>query len=367
MSIALFFSCGTEDVYENDLHVQPDQNKNSFDTKYLSLEEAFKDSAFLHLIGSNSEPETNEVLLKRGTKKKKIKVDKEKVIKHKREDYESYTLLVDSIYEEPQKFCNLLMEKKGAEKNFYLVTYLPEKSWYALNTHGIATPYHGSIEVAQINSDNVELKSFDCSWIYSFVEATCPCHGHHVGQTCNCYETPHYYYAQTLYCRSGGSSDPVTHIPTDNGNVWDNGNEDNSGDFSSTTTLTPEDPDGFYNYVAEVEASLGIIVGDPTEIAISNPYYVQLQTFLEQGKHVAWDEYGGCYYKCQGKWIYYRDGQYWADLGYGNWHEIQLVTTSLSAELVNLIGTSVSAAAINVLRYLTPAEEAYILLEGGRF
>ncbi len=255
--------------------------------------------------------------------------------------------------------------------------------WVAEYISGIVTTFDGKIGITKINLDEYSLKSMDCDYYEIIIDYLCPCHDHSVDDICNCYTLPsRISYEQVVCGETGGGESPITVAPpttTYSTNNTDratgaggaiglnNSSETDNSNSSLTSTLLPFGNSNI-EQITLVNNLLGIELGEVADIPIKNPNYIDLHTFLEEGKHVAWDKYGGSYYKCKGMWVYYRNGQYYVDqTGEGYWKKATLRTTRLTDELTYLIGTAAKDAALTVLKYLTPAEEAYILLEGKYF
>jgi hypothetical protein len=360
---------------------------NALISETLNYDEASSDSLFVQLTSEFGILNKNELVLKSGNSKikKLIKVNLSKINKLKLgPDNTSFTILVDSLNFKTLKYTNLVLEKKQGKTRAYLVDYYPTRMWVADYISGIVSNFDGKIGITKINLEEYSLKSTDCEHVYYVIDYLCPCHGHSVDDNCSCYILPTRKIYDEVVCFNNGEGGiptiPQPPVQTTSGNYSQGTPEgatgtrtynpsDNSGpDPTVTSALLPYDNSNI-GPITLINDKLGIELGEAvTDIPVKKSVYIDLGTFLKEGKQVCWDKSGGFLYKCKGIWVYYRNGQYYVDqTGKGNWKKATLSTTRLSDELTTLLGGGVKYASKQALRYLTPVEDFYILLEGKDF
>ena len=393
ISIAILFQIvGCKDQFVDTFNDPAAENAKSFSAEALDWNEAMEDPSFQNLLSQFGELQSDELILKGASIKKTLKLNKSKVKKINLGKNESYTILIDSLDFNSLKFSNLLLAKNGDEENAYIINYFPERSWVASYISGVPAYFIGKTIIKKININNYLLKSIDCSHVVIYIDTPCtgtdengPCE-HILGEDCGCTDSPFCdeAYREIIY------DGYVCYDPSDGGeetyydSAPDQNTTSNYPEGGGISSVLPDgiDPDdvisitdpivpydnGNLSPIEIYEDLLGVEVGLPASIHIEDPLKIDLQLYLKEASMVAMDQYGGFYYMCKGKWIYYRDGKFYGDVGgIGFWAELRLTTNSLSSELTSLIGRAAEQASLTALRYLTPAEELYILLEGEDF
>ena len=313
-----------------------------------------------------------------------INTEKVTFIENADRSYHSYTFQISRPGNDDGPLENLLfsLQPDGTYKTILVAYNLTEdeKRRYFL---GNDIDFSGKvssrvIEDGDLSSLLLKVATTNCVWI---IRTWCAGDNHEDGYI-NGEECPAHRSEVELYCIGGSGSDGgstgggSTSAPGEGGTTDPNTGSGGSGGGSGEPSGGNVDDDvtaptcadcvsySFMNRLLD----LGIKETEPADIIISNPYLIDLSTFLIEGDYISWDRYGGFYYKCQGLWVYVRNNQFYVcDPGAQVWYKAVLRTYSLSGELTNLIGTSALEAAQFVGTYLLPVEDFYILMTGEDF
>lgn len=371
----LFQIIGCKDQLIDPIPQPPFEEGNSLSTEVLGWDEAVEDQSFQQLLGKLGDLDSNELTLKGATRKKTIKLQKSKVKKNKLGDYESFTLLVDSLDFENLSFTNLVIEKKQDNSSAFIIKYFPTRKWIAHYINGIYMDFDGKVSFQRINLNDYSLKMARvCEHYTIFVEHQCTAGGEHwPGEGCDgsCSQQP---WVEILFdgeiCyedESGGGDSPQTISPptTEGGATGGGGTSDYSDSEPSITTILSPYDDNNITALTLVNDLFGIELGPSADIDIEDfELFDPDSEILIEGKNVAYDNKGGFYFIDLGKLIYYRDGMCyvyvnrvygWREAGTGFNYFISIVEDALSQPLNYLL---------TAFAQMTPIDGAVTVITG---
>lgn len=195
LGVSLFLqSCEKVEDFDR-IQIQKKQNKAPYEN--LEYEQVIQQNDFNEILETveirkyfNSDVVSNTTLLKKGEKTPYFRVVKSTVKKIKKENYTSYTFLIERAYtyKEKRTFENLVIEKRKDSMKASIIKYVPSKEYL----EGEDVPFSGKMSIQKIDYDPSYLsreQDPDCIVVISWVRTHCgnTAHGYNGYKINGCY------------------------------------------------------------------------------------------------------------------------------------------------------------------------------------
>lgn len=244
-------------------------NRNTTQISIVNINEAKSNPNFNKTLAHLGKMDQNFLRLKRGTidGKKELDINTNRIKKIVRDEYTSYTFLINTKNENDTPIRNLVLENKGVENCALLLEYYPDSKWHNSYTSGYTGTYNGRISATILGCSS---KSKKCQNVILVLDHVCNCLIYSIEDTCHCIKPllRDLYQIAVIKKKSKKICLPKYSPRIIDSNTY----EKNNGDATSLTSfVSPLGEPNFMKSILEINEILGVKVGGPAKIDIAPP------------------------------------------------------------------------------------------------